>query len=122
MVDYVTKGSNPWTEHYGALQAEVVDDSDDSTSLNTKFLEMLQQADVVALAGEALSHCVMATVNQIADNIGDEHIKKFHILTDCSSPVPAIPNVIDFPAIAAKWLKTMERRGMHLTTSKDFLA
>jgi len=122
MVDYVTKGSNPWTEHYGALQAEVPDPTDPGTALNTDFLATLAQADVIALAGEALSHCVMATVNQIADNIGDEHIKKFHILTDCSSPVPAIPNVVDFPAIAAAWLKSMEKRGMHLTTSREFLA
>ncbi|MBI4068160.1 hypothetical protein HY413_01990 [Candidatus Kaiserbacteria bacterium] len=120
MVDYVTKGSNPWTEHYGALQAEVPDPTDPGTALNTEVLSMLKPADVIALSGEALSHCAMATINQIADNIGDEHIKKFHILTDCSSPV--IHPAVDFPAISAKWLKAMEKRGMHLTTSRDFLA
>ncbi len=122
MVDYVTKGSNPWTEHYGALMAEVPDPNDPSTGLNTQFLKMLAEADVVAVAGEASSHCVLKTVTQIADNIGDEHIKKFHLLRDCMSPVPAIPNVVDFPAIAATWLKAMERRGMTVTTSTDFLS
>lgn len=122
MVDYVTKGSNPWTEHYGAVLAEVPDPNDPSTGLNTEFLKMLAEADIVGVAGEALSHCVLKTVTQIADNIGDEHIKKFHLLRDCMSPVPAIPNVVDFPAIANAWLKTMKRRGMTVTTSTDFLS
>jgi len=126
-VDYVTKGTNPWTEHYGALLAEVPMATDPSTSLNTAFLEMLAEADIVAVAGEALSHCVKATVTQIANNIGDEHVKKFHILTDCSSPVPPGKGpkgevIVDFPAIAQSWLKEMEGRGMTLTTSKEFLA
>lgn len=122
MVDYVTKGSNPWTEHYGALMAEVPDPNDPSTGLNTGFLSMLAEADVVAVAGEASSHCVLKTVTQIADNIGDEHVKKFHLLQDCMSPVPAIPNVVDFPAIAEAWFKDMKRRGMTVTTSVDFLS
>jgi nicotinamidase-related amidase len=122
MVDYVTKGSNPWTEHYGALMAEVPDPNDPSTGLNTEFLKMLAEADVVAVAGEASSHCVLKTVTQIADNIGDEHVKKFHLLCDCMSPVPAIPNVVDFPAIAEGFLKDMKRRGMTVTTSVDFLS
>ncbi len=121
MVDYVTKGSNPWTEHYGALMAEVPDPDDPSTGLNTAFLQTLAEADIVAVAGEASSHCVLTTVNQIAKNIGQEHIKKFHLLRDCMSPVPAIPNVVDFPAIAEAWLKDMQNLGMTVTTSVDFL-
>ncbi len=122
MVDYVTKGSNPWTEHYGALMAEVPDPEDPTTMINRDFLTMLQEADIVAVAGEALSHCVKETVTQIADNIGDEHIKKFVILTDCSSPVGAVPGGPDFPAIADAWLRDMEKRGMKLMTSGQFLA
>lgn len=127
-VDFVTKGTNVWTEHYGALQAEVPMASDPSSGLNTGLLEILASADIVVVAGQALSHCVKATVTQIADNIGEEHIKKFHILTDCSSPVPAVTDsasgdvLVDFPAIAKEWLREMEGRGMTLTTSTEFLA
>lgn len=121
MVDYVTKGSNPFTEHYGALKSEVPDPADPSTQLNIALLQMLQSADMIVVGGEAASHCVLTTVNQIADNIGEEHIKKFHLLTDCMSPVPAIPNVIDFPAITKQWYKDMGKRGMTLTSSVDFL-
>ncbi len=121
MIDFVTKGSNPWTEHYGALQAEVPDPSDPTTTLNTDLLKVLAEADIIAVAGEASSHCVLKTVMQIADNIGDEHIKKFHLLEDCMSPVPAIPNVVDFPAIAKQFFVDMKRRGMAVTTSTEFL-
>lgn len=121
LVDYVTKGSNPYTEHYGALMAEVPDPEDPGTALNTAVLEMLAQADIIGVAGEASSHCVLTTVNQIAENIGAEHVKKFQLITDCMSPVAPVPGA-DFPVIAQEWLKDMERRGMTLTTSKDFLA
>lgn len=121
-VDYVTKGSNPFTEHYGALMAEVPDPADPGTALNTDFLQMLAKTDMVAIAGEALSHCVMATVNQIVDNIGEDQLRKFYILIDCCSPVPAVPGGPDFPQIAQDWLGEMEKRGMNLIKADDFLA
>ena len=102
--------------------AEVPDAEDPGTALNTAVLDMLSTADKIGIAGEASSHCVLTTVNQIAENIGTEHIKKFELITDCMSPVGAVPGGPDFPAIAADWLKDMQRLGMTLTTSKDFLA
>ncbi len=119
MVDFVTKGTNPYTEHYGGLMAEVPDPTDPTSQLNTKLLETLQKADIILIAGEALSHCVMETLNQITDNIGTDHLKKIQILTDCSSPVGAIPGV-DFPAIAAQWLKDIQKKGVQCTTTTTF--
>ncbi len=122
MVDYVTKGSNPWTEHYGALQAEVPDPSDPGTALNTSFLTMLADADIVAVCGEASSHCVKNTVLQIAENIGAQHVAKFHLISDCMSPVGAVPGA-DFPAIAKAWLQDMKSQyGMTICTADEFLA
>lgn len=126
-IDYVAKGTNIFTEHYGALQAEVPDPNDPSSQLNGRFLKMLQEADIIVVAGEASSHCVKATVEQVAENIGAEHIKKFHLLTDCMSPVGAITDgagnvIVDFPAIADQFLTDMQALGMTLTTSGAFLA
>lgn len=120
-VDYVTKGSNPFTEHYGALMAEVPDPEDPSTQLNMDFIKILEEADIVGVAGEASSHCVKETIGQVVANIGPDHLKKFHILTDCMSPVPAAPGTPDFPAIAEQFLKDMAGCGMVLTTSDKFL-
>ena len=121
VVDYVTKGSSVWTEHFGGLKAEVEDPNDPSTQMNFDLIRSLQEADLIGFAGEALSHCVKRTVEQVAENIGDEHLKKMVLLTDCMSPVPAIPGV-DFPAIGQQFLRDMQARGMTLMKSTEFLA
>lgn len=121
-INFVTKGVNPFCEHFGVVEAEVPVASDPTTGLNSRFLQALKQSDIVLVAGQALSHCVRASVDQIADNIGDDQISKFHILTDCSSSVGAVPGGPDFPAMTQEWLKTMEARGMKLTTSDTFFS
>jgi nicotinamidase/pyrazinamidase len=120
MVNYVTKGTNPFTEHYGGLMAEVPDPEDPSTQLNTGFLEVLQKADIILIGGEALSHCVKETINQIVDNIGVDHVKKIKILSDATSPVGQAPGGPDFPAIAKSWLNEIQKKGVEVTTTTDF--
>lgn len=122
VVDYVTKGSAVWEEHFGGLMAEVQDPDDPSTQLNTGLITTLQEADLVGIFGEASSHCVLKTVSQLADNIGDEHIKKLVLISDCMSPVPQPPGGPDFPAIAAQFLKDMQARGMSVMNADEFLA
>ena len=122
VVDYVTKGSSVWTEHFGAVMAQVPDPNDPSTQLNAEFIKTLQEADMIGFFGEALSHCVKTTVEQVADNIGDEHVKKMILITDCMSSVAKAPGTPDFPAIGQQFLADMQARGMTLMTSRDFLA
>lgn len=122
VVNYVTKGTNIFTEHYSAVAAEVADPSDPGTLLNADLIDSLRDSDVILIAGEALSHCVLSTVQDIADNIGDEHVRKFVLLTDCSSPVQPVPGSPDFPAIAQKWVDGMKIRGMKTSTSTTYLA
>lgn len=121
-IDYVAKGTTTYVEHYGALMAEVPLPTVPSTGLNSSILSVLAKADIVVVAGEALSHCVMSTVDQIARSIGKDHIAKFHILIDASSPVPQPPGGPNFPQIADEWLHKMEKSGMTLTTTEKFLA
>lgn len=121
-VDFVVKGNCPFTEHYGALMAEVPLPAVAGTGLNTGFLDILSSADIVLFAGEALSHCVRATLDQVVGNIGAEHVRKFQLITDCMSPVPKVGDGPDFPAISADWLKDMESRGVKLTRAEEVLA
>ncbi|MBC8742035.1 isochorismatase family protein [Paraburkholderia sp. UCT31] len=116
VVDFVTKGSNPLTEHYSAVQAEVPDASDPSTTLNSRLVKTLEAADMVLIAGEALSHCVASTVRDIADNFGDDSIKKLVLLTDCASSVQG------FEGLGQLFITDLCARGMQVTTSVDFLA
>ena len=111
VVDFVTKGSNPFTEHYSAVQAEVPDPADPSTLVNTRFIETLAQADEILIAGEALSHCVANTVRDIASNFGDENIKKLVLLEDCSS------SVAGFEVLGQQFVAEMTARGMRVINS-----
>jgi nicotinamidase/pyrazinamidase len=120
-IDYIFKGLNPLTEHYGALMAEVPNPNDVTTELNVGLLNKLNKGDVIFVAGEALSHCVKETVIQIVNNIGEDNIKKIHILTDCTSAIPKIPGGIDFPAIGQKFLNDMEKRGVTLSNSEKVM-
>lgn len=115
-IDFVTKGSNPTTEHYSAVQAEVPDPNDPTTTLNSRLIKTLAEADIVVIAGEALSHCVASTVRDIADNFGEENIKKLVLLTDCASSVGT------FEKLGDAFITEMVARGMKVATSLDFLA
>jgi len=116
-VNYVTKGSNPWTEHFSAVKAEVPDPTDISTQINTSFIETLEKADVVLLAGEAGSHCLANTGYDIADNFADpKFIEKLVLLTDATSPVPTFEKMQD------DFIDKLGKRGMKFSTTVDFLA
>lgn len=115
-VDFVTKGSNILTEHYSAVQADVPDASDPGTQINTRLIQTLEQADLVAIAGEARTHCVANTVRDIVNGFGDaSYVKKLVLLTDASSDIPG------FEAHAQTFLNEMIARGMQLSTTTEFL-
>ena len=65
IVQRTTKGSNPFTEHYSALMADVVDPDDESTILNTDFIDIIKEYDIILGGGEALSHCYANTFRDI---------------------------------------------------------
>ena len=113
-VSFVPKGSNFMTEHYSALVADCVDDSDPTTKLNTGLIDVLSQADEILITGEALSHCVANTVTDIADNFGEDNIKKFTLLTDTSS------NVTGFEKLGQDFIINMVKRGMKICKSTDW--
>jgi nicotinamidase-related amidase len=117
VVDYVTKGSNPHTEHYSGVRADVPDPNDPSTQLNTALIETLEQSDLVAVCGEASSHCLANTVRDIVNSYGDPAcVKKLVLLKNGCSPVPGFENLeVDF-------IKDMTSKGMQVTTCEEFLA
>ena len=120
-VSYTTKGHNTWTEHYGGFKAERPMPSDPSTSMNTKLVEIIADADTILVAGEALSHCVLETVNQLVSEIGLDHISKICLMLDCMSPVGKLGDgPLDFPVIAEAWVAKMTGLGMRTTTSETF--
>lgn len=113
LVDYVMKGTNPWTEHFSAIRAEVIDPDDPSTQPNTRLIAALKGADRVLIAGEAGSHCVANTVRDLADVLGERaRVERLVLLEDTISPVPG------FEAFQADFLADLTGRGMARSTTK----
>jgi len=113
IVDYTYKGSNVRTEHYSAIRAEVSDASDPGSRTNFALIERLKGADNIAIAGEALSHCVANTVRDLITCIPAE---KLVVLTDVSSNVPG------FEKLGSDFTREIEKIGVRLMTSVEFLA
>ncbi|MBN1565514.1 MAG: nicotinamidase [Anaerolineae bacterium] len=116
---FLHKGAIPKTEHYSLLEPEVKVPDQSQGTLNTDFLHMLAGYDLVYVAGQAKSHCVLETVTSVMNYYADQpdEIAKWRVLTDCMSSV-AHP-AIDFEALAMATLHDYAARGLTLVTSQD---
>lgn len=116
LVNYVTKGSNPWTEHYSAIMADVPDNSDPTTLLNSEFISAIDSSDVALITGQALSHCVNFTIRDLVKNFGPESIKKLVLIRDTCSSVPG------FEKQGNDFINDMVALGMRVDTSTNIFA
>lgn len=92
-VHFVSKGENPWTEHFSAVEAEVPDESDPHTLKNEPLLQLLKRSEVVYVAGWARSHCVGNTVRDLVRYGGAELARRLVLLSDTMSDVPGFEEV-----------------------------
>lgn len=116
MVDYVTKGSNIFTEHYSAVSAEVPDPNDPTTQLNVELIQTIDEADMLLVAGEAGSHCVANTLRDIRAAYGnDDKMKRVILLEDAMSPVTS------FEQLQHDFFAEMKQAGVQFNTTTEFL-
>jgi len=115
-IDYVTKGSNMFTEHYSAVCADVPDPEDPTTDINRPLIEVLEKGELIAVAGQAQSHCVANTIRDIAEEFGEEHTKKIVLLEDAMSNVPG------FEDLGTKFFDDMKAMGVTITKTTELLA
>lgn len=84
----VLKGQNTMTEQYSAFRADVPRADDPRTQLNTALLERLGVGDeLLVVAGEALSHCVAASGQDMLAQFDNQRMHNTVFLIDCMSPV-----------------------------------
>src|SRR5262245_58934078 len=112
------KGGNPLTENYSVLRPEVLTRFDGAplAQRNTGFIKTLLGADAVVIAGQAASHCVKSSIDDLLDEIlaSDPALaKKVYLMTDCMSSV-VVPGVADFTDQAEAALQRFAAAGMHL--------
>jgi nicotinamidase/pyrazinamidase len=91
-VRYITKGSHPMTEHFGAFRAQVAIANANETHVNMSLIEQLDLFDVIYIAGQAESHCVANSLKQIME-LAPNIAKKFVVLEDTMSPVPGFEDL-----------------------------
>ncbi|HUH04019.1 MAG TPA: nicotinamidase, partial [Kofleriaceae bacterium] len=122
------KGGNPLTENYSVLRPEVLSRHDGAplAQRNTQFLKTLLSADAVVIAGQAASHCVKSSIDDLLDEIVAKDpalARKVYVMTDCMSAV-TVPDgaggfAADFTGEAEQAQQRFADAGMHLVRSTD---
>lgn len=122
----VVKGSNPLTEHYSVLGPEVRDDARGRPigQLDEALIEHLCSFDAVLVAGQAKSHCVAWTVEDLleqGDRRNESLARRLFLLEDCTSAV-VVPGAIDYTDTADAAFRRFAVRGVRIVRSTDPLA
>ncbi len=122
------KGGNPLTENYSILRPEVLRDGRGNpiAQKNARFIRTLLTSDRVIIAGQAKSHCVAWTIEDLLVEINavdPELAKKVYLMDDCTSSV-AVPNpaggfFADFTDQADQAFERFRKAGMHIVKSTD---
>ena len=120
--DFQVKGQNPLTEHYSALGPEVTTGpgGEEIARRNTALVEQLLAFDAMVIAGQAKSHCVAWTIDDLLGDFG-ELARKVYLLEDCTSPV-VVPGVVDYTEEANAAFRRFAEAGMHVVRSTEPMA
>ena len=116
------KGRNPLTEHYSVLGPEVLRGADGETlgTRNDALVETLAGFDAIVVAGQAKSHCVAWTIDDLLADAPDI-ASRVYLLEDCSSPV-VVPDVVDYTQDADAAFERFVRAGAHVVRSTEPIA
>jgi nicotinamidase-related amidase len=120
--EFQIKGDNPLTEHYSMLGPEVTDgpDGDRLGEKNTALIEKLLSFDAVVVAGQAKSHCLAWTIDDLLqhDEMRERLAHRTYLLEDCTSPV-VVAGVVDYTDEANAAFERYAAAGMHVVRSTD---
>lgn len=118
---WLSKGTVPQTENYSIIQPEVPVPNHPLGGKNKAFLDALAAADIILIAGEAESHCVLETVEDLVEDFSGkpDQLQKIYFLRDCTSPV--VHPDIDFHGLALKQFAEFEKQGVNFINSTDVL-
>lgn len=120
------KGGNPLTENYSVLRPEVLSlaNGQPLAQKNARFLDKLLRYDAVIIAGQAKSHCVAWTIDDLLTEIcahDPDLARKVYLLEDCTSPV-VVPGVVDFTDDADRAFERFRAAGMNVVRSTDAIS
>jgi nicotinamidase-related amidase len=124
--NFQIKGNHPLTEHYSVLGPEVRQGPDGEllTDKNFELIDTLLDFDAVVIAGQAKSHCVAWTIQDLLNSIVEKDrslAQKVYLLEDCASPV-VVPGAIDYTDEADAAFRKFAEAGMHVVRSTEPMA
>jgi len=96
-------------------------DGEQIAEKNTKFIQQLLEFDAIVIAGQAKSHCLAWTIDDLLEYLRikeTELAEKVYLLEDCTSPV-VIPGALDYTDQADKAFQRFAAAGMHVVRSTD---
>ena len=116
------KGTSPLTEHYSAIGPEVerAPSGEVLGARNTELVEHLTTFDAIVVAGQAKSHCVAWTVEDLLDG-APELASRLYLLEDCTSPV-VVPGAVDYTDDADAAFARFADAGVHVVRSTEPVA
>ena len=116
------KGQHPLTEHYSALGPEVErgPGGEPLDGRNDALIAHLRTFDAVVVAGQAKSHCVAWTVEDLL-TASPELAPRLYLLEDCSSSV-VVPGAVDYTDDADAAFARFAEAGAHVVRSTEPLA
>jgi nicotinamidase-related amidase len=119
--EFQVKGDNPLTEHYSILGPEVTEGPDGVQlgAKNQALINKLMTFDAVIVAGQAKSHCLAWTVDDLLEH-DEMHVlaERVYLLEDCTSPI-VVPGVVDYTDEADAAFDRFVAAGMHVVRSTD---
>src|SRR5574341_1074970 len=121
--NFQIKGNHPLTEHYSVLGPEVRQGPDGEllTDKNFELIDTLLDFDAVVIAGQAKSHCVAWTIQDLLSSMVEKDrslAHKVYLLEDCTSPV-VVPGAIDYTNEADAAFRKFAEAGRHVVHSTE---
>jgi len=114
---FQVKGEHPLTEHYSMLGPEVTEGPDGERlgELNSGLIERLLGFDAVVVAGQAKSHCLAWTIDDLLEE-ERRLAERTYLMEDCTSPV-VVPGAVDYTEDADAAFARFAEAGMHVVQS-----
>ncbi len=115
---YLTKGTIAHTEFYSVVEPEVKYPRHPEGGLNTRFLDVMANFDLIYVTGQARSHCVLETMNSTLRYFGNQPdiVRKLRFIDDATSSIPG------FEVPTEQAISQFQGQGVKLVKAVDPIA
>ena len=109
----LVKGTDPMSEMYGIFKPEY----DPKNTINIKVLDAIAQYDRIVITGQAKSHCVLESIEQMLEHYQTDAsiLSKMFILEDTMSPIDGFEDKTN------EKFDEFKLQSVNLVTTQDYI-